>query len=105
EGNKMGKVYALESGSDITITLNANKGDIVVGGGGQEGGIKVHDQTGKLRSCLATADLHLGGNGQSGTLRVHPANSNLIFPGDIGVQGPTYTTILLDGDGSIHLDN
>src|SRR5262245_19019672 len=101
----MGKVYTLESGSEITITVNANKGDIAVGGGGQEGGIKVCGQTGSLRSFLATANFHLGGNGQSGALFVHPANSNLIFPGDIGVQGPAYTTIRLDGDGSINLYN
>jgi hypothetical protein len=101
----MGKVDAVESGSDITITLNANNADIIVGGAGQDGGIKVRDQTGKLRSYVAAADLHVGGNGQSGALRIHPANSNLIFPGDIAVPGPTYTTILLDGDGSIHLDS
>ena len=107
----MGKVSIIESGTDVTITLDGNTADISAGGMGQDGKLTVKDKLGnglleiragqivffspdgKQRFFVghAGADLVLGGNGAGGDIHLVP-------PSATGLVIANQATISLDGD-------
>jgi hypothetical protein len=106
----MGKVSIIESGSDVTITLDGDTGDISVGGEGQDGKIIIKDKLGnalaemrggqiiffspdgkQTASLLNTADFIIGGHGTGGDIHLVPPSAN-------GLAVALEATISLDGD-------
>lgn len=77
----MGKVNIIESGSDITITLDGNTGDISVGGNGQDGDLIVKNPSGTERIRL---------DGQMGSITARSAAMVMVF----NVNGDTGEVIL-----------
>jgi hypothetical protein len=104
----MGAVSILESGTDVTITIDGNAGDIHVGGAGQPGQLTLRTQDGQALTTVSPgqvvlfgpegqqrfflgaigANCVIGGPGRGGELHLLPNRRS----------GPAEPTISLDGD-------
>ncbi|MFD0364085.1 hypothetical protein ACFQZZ_21785 [Nocardia sp. GCM10030253] len=101
----MGKIQSIESGSDFTITLNANSGSISAGGKGKIGLLQLLDSAGK-------ATLSLGAGGFLPGIFVSTDNNSALLnnqglflngsrdlPALVRLQVNGKKTIELDGSG------
>lgn len=112
----MPKTEFKDANNNVTITLDADTGDIVAGGNQKKGEIRLKDEQGNEivyisafpQMVVRTPDgkqrfflgleggtLHIGGNGSNGLITVHNANSALGILGQV-----PKATIRLDGQKS-----
>jgi hypothetical protein len=114
----------------VTITVDGKKGDLLVGGSGQDGSLELRDKDGKLRAQVAAtsdggflslstvegairvfldaaAKLSLGGNGADGSIHLRPPSASGLFIESwdtIRLDGGTGgVTLKADGKSTIHM--
>ncbi len=96
----IGTVELADNSQDVTISLDGEKGNITLGGGGHDGDILMKNSADKTTVGInaQTGAIHLGGTGQDGDLLLRAANNK----NTIRLDGATGQAVLggngRDGD-------